>query len=426
MTLLSEEKEVFFENLKEMYQNFPPEGSLKAVRVKAWNHLTELGLPSKQTEVYRYIKLRKLFLKEFILPNRTNLSSTEIEKYVLQECLGSFLVFVNGFFCPELSNTDSLPDSVKISTLTDAAHSFGTFLNHQWMKGIKEEADPFVILNTSLQPNGAFVYLPPNCVLEKPLQVLNLTATNKDPFLTSPKLQFFVGANAELNLIMTHNTLSGQEYFCNQATNLHLEKGAHVKMTQCSKNHSSDAWHFDAVRVAQKKDSSFKCISVSNGAATVRQDYKVSLLEENAEVSLNGLWMLNEKREYHINILIDHHAPHCRSMQLFKGVLDGMSHSSFEGKIYVRQAAQQTDAFQLNNNLLLSDRANAESKPNLEIFADDVKASHGATVGQLDEEHLFYLRSRGYEQTTAQTLLVHSFAQEIIEMIPSSELKKNM
>jgi Fe-S cluster assembly protein SufD len=151
---------------------------------------------------------------------------------------------------------------------------------------------------------------------------------------------------------------------------------------------------------------------------TTRHDYRVAMSGENSEALLHGLLTLKDRREAHNNILIDHQAPHCRSNQLFKGVLSDVSRSSFEGKILVRQEAQKTEAFQLNNNLLLSERANADSKPNLEIFADDVKASHGATIGQLNAEHLFYLKTRGLRDIEAKKLLVNGFCREILDLIP--------
>ena len=184
------------------------------------------------------------------------------------------------------------------------------------------------------------------------------------------------------------------------------------------------AWHLDAFRATLKRDSYLKTVSVTEGGMTVRNDYRITLAGENAEALLNGIWMLSDKREAHANIFIDHQAPICRSFQLFKDVLTDFSRSSFEGKIMVRQAAQKTEAFQLNNNLLLNDHAHADSKPNLEIFADDVKASHGATFGQLDPDQLFYLKTRGFSDETAKNLLIYGFCEQVIELIPILSLRQ--
>jgi Fe-S cluster assembly protein SufD len=214
--------------------------------------------------------------------------------------------------------------------------------------------------------------------------------------------------------------------FINQVSEWVIDEGAHVHLTKdLSENHPEE-WHFDAMRVFLKKESTFKSISITKGSASVRADYKVVLAGENAEVFLNGLSDLSAKKESHVQVWIDHQAPLCRSHQLFKTVLNDFSRSSFEGKIMVRQAAQKTEAFQLNKNLLLSDHAQTESKPNLEIFADDVKASHGATIGQLDPEQLFYMKTRGISSEAAKNLLVYGFCEEVIEMITVASLRKAM
>ncbi len=167
-------------------------------------------------------------------------------------------------------------------------------------------------------------------------------------------------------------------------------------------------------------------MSVTTGAETVRQDYHATLSGEAADATLQGIWMLKDRREAHTHVVMHHEAPHCRSMQLFKGVLDERSKSSFEGKIYVQKEAQKTEAYQLNKHLLLGERVIANSKPNLEIFADDVKASHGATMTQVDESELFYLKARGISEKAAKALLIHGFCQEMIEKIPQSFVRKKM
>ncbi|MGZ3732597.1 MAG: Fe-S cluster assembly protein SufD, partial [Parachlamydiaceae bacterium] len=244
--------------------------------------------------------------------------------------------------------------------------------------------------------------------------------------LATSRLQLFAGAFSEIELISSHAKISGADTWINQRFDVSLEENAHVRYVQLNHHASSDVWHFDAVRGTLKKSSSLTCVNVSNGSATVRNDYRVSLSGENCETSLNGVWMLKERREAHQHIFIDHQAPHCFSRQLFKGALKDTSHSSFEGKIVVRQEAQETNAFQLNNNLLLNEGATAESKPNLEIFADNVKASHGATIGQLEKEELFYMQSRGFSSEEAKQLLVHGFCQDVLGLIRQEEIRQRV
>lgn len=331
---------------------------------------------------------------------------------------------MNGHFQPALSNTSALSARLIIQPLHEAIRTYGTFLNNQWARSIKEEIDPFAVLNAALHQQGVFVYAPPKYQAECPIQILHVADAGDLPMFMNPRAQFFLGAQSSLNVVSSHLNLSGNSYFVNQAADFSFEDGAAAHYTQSTDVLPDSIWHFDAARAFLKRDGLFKTVSVTEGSATVRNDYRVVLGNDNSEALLNGLWMLSQKNEAHTHVLMDHQAPNCRSLQLFKGVLNDLSNSSFEGKILVRQAAQKTQAFQLNNNLLLSDRAHADSKPNLEIFADDVKASHGATVGQLDQEQLFYLATRGFSKHEAKNILVYGFCQEVIEMIPIPSLKK--
>lgn len=409
-------KDNFQELLSGLYSAFDHD-NLKKIRAKAWDHFLELGLPTKKEEVFRYLKLRTLYSKTYRSAQRRVLNQNEIDPYILPECQTSLLVFVNGFFAPELSNYSGLSSKVAISTLSTAAHTFSTFLNNQWAKGIKEETDPFAVLNAALHQDGVFVYLPPNTIAGKPIQVLSIVDADNESMLILPRIHVFAGAHSEVSFISTQGLCSGQHHFVNTVFDFAVEEGAKVEYIQSVQHESDDAWHFDATRATLKRNSVFKTIAATNGSGTVRFDYRVVLAGENSEALLNGISMLKGKKEAHTHVLIEHQAPHCHSMQLFKCALNEFGRSSFEGKILVRQAAQKTDAFQLNNNLLLSDRANADSKPNLEIFADDVKASHGATFGQLDQEQIFYMKTRGFSDAEAKNLLVEGYCQEVINQV---------
>jgi len=397
--------------------------SMQKLRLKAWDHFLEMGLPTRETEVYRYIKLRNLFSKSYISSYPTDVSQDTIASYIYPECKESFIVFVNGHYQPKLSNLKALSKKVVVSTLDDAVHTFGAFLNNQWSKSLKEETDPFAIINTALHRDGVFVYLPPKTISVAPLQVLYVIDSRDKPMIQFPRLNLFAGAQSQIDIVSSQALISGNAYCINQVTDIAIEEEGHIRYTQIACGEQPDIWHFDATRANLKRNSTFKTVSVTDGSATLRQDYRVALAGENAEALLNGVWMLEEKREAHTHVIIDHQAPHCRSMQLYKGVLNDFSRSSFEGKILVRQAAKKTDAFQLNNNLLLSERAIADSKPNLEIFCDDVKASHGATVGQLDKEQLFYMKTRGFAEDEAKNLLIYAYCKEVIDMIPLPTLK---
>lgn len=400
--------------------------ALQKIRAKAWDHFLELGLPTRKNDVYRYIPLRNLFAKKYVAARPTDIAAKDIDPHVLPECSQSMLVFVNGHFRPSLSRMEALPKRVVALSLVDAMRTYGSFLNNQFIKMLKEETDPFAVVNAALHRDGLFLYLPPKTIIEKPVQILNLIDADQSAMWLLPRLQAFVGAQSQLSLVSTQGLLSGDKYGINMLVDIAIEEDAHLHYTQMVCGHHESIWSFDALRSTLKRNSSLKTVAVTDGAATVRNDYRIVLAGENAEARLNGVWMLGGKKEAHAHVLIDHQAPYCRSMQLFKGALDDCSHSSFEGKILVRQVAQKTEAFQLNNNLLLSDHANADSKPNLEIFADDVKASHGATVGQLDKEQIFYMKTRGFKESEAKNLLTYSFCKEVIDLIDIPSMHESL
>ncbi len=405
---LSEQDE--FQRMVEQFYEELPQDALKRLRVKAWERFCELGLPSRKHEQFRYVKMRHLFSQQFSLGCTATIPA--LEQYLLPGC--DYVVLVNGQFQPELSR---LPEKAVVVDLGEASRTYSGFLTNQWTQSLKEERDAFAALNAALHQGGVFLYVPPKTVLETPIQILNMISVESGKSFILPRLHAYFGSRSEASLAWTTHAVQGAGYFLNQVCEFTLEDEAHVKLAQTSCDLAADAWLFDALRVTLKKGSVFHAVNYTEGAFTVRNDYRAALTGEGGEVSLSGAWMLDEKREAHTHVLIDHQAPACRSNQLFKGVLTDLARSSFEGKIYVRREAQKTLAYQLNNNLLLSDRASADSKPNLEIFADNVKASHGATVGQLDEEQMFYLRTRGFTYEEARNILVYAYAKDVLSLI---------
>lgn len=418
------------ETFKNLLENFRAQTAandmLERMRQKAWQHFLSLGLPTRQNEVYRYIKLRHLFSQPYRLADEKTLKMEQIASWIYPECQQSILVFVNGHYNPNLSCLDALPSKVVVSSLQEATDTYGAFLNNYWTKTLNDETDSFAALNGALHRKGAFLYFPPNTIVDVPIQVLHVVDDNDQLQMLMPRLQIFIGSRSDIRLINTQKSRSSMGYFVNQVAELVLDEGAHVHYTQLLCDEHPQAWHLDAFRAILKHDSGLKTVCINQGSTTVRTDYKISLAGENAEALLNGVWMLGEKREAHTHVYMDHQAPHCRSYQLFKGVLNDFSRSSFEGKIMVRRPAQKTEAFQLNNNILLNDHTHADSKPNLEIYADDVKASHGATIGQLDPEQLFYMKTRGFSDDTAKNLLIYGFCEQVIEMIQLPSLREEI
>jgi Fe-S cluster assembly protein SufD len=425
-TQQNEAQETFQTFLWSLFGRIDPSDPMQKIRAKAWDHFLKLGLPTRKNDVYRYVPLRNFLANSYEPAQTTDLSFEAIKEHILPECRQSTAVFINGHFSPQHSRLEGIPKNVVIESLAEGMKTYGGFLTNQSAKILKEEKDPFAAINAAVHANGLFLYLPPKTILEAPLQLLNIIDAGETPMYIVPRAQIFVGMQSEISIVSTQAVLSGEKYGFNMAAELSIEDDAHVRYIQSACGIKEHIWHFDALRASLKRDSTLKTIHVTNGSATTRFDYQASLIGPNAEAILNGVWMLSGKNEAHTHVLVDHQAPNCRSLQLFKGALNDFSHSSFEGKIMVRQAAQKTEAFQLNNNLLLSDRATADSKPNLEIFADDVKASHGSTVGQLDKEQIFYMKTRGFNEDAAKNLLVYGFCEEVIDLISVPSLHAHL
>lgn len=375
-------------------------------RQMAWDQFLHLDLPKK--------RFNKLYTHPF--KNAEPVHPGDITTYLLPECQNSYCVFVNGCYLPDLSKP---PKEIIALPLTLGLKTYGSFLNARHTKQLKEEKDPFAALNGALYQEGLFLYLPPKVLCEAPLQILHFI--DGDDCVVSPRLHLFMGRESSLSLAMTRSG-AGKNIWINGYADFALEERASLTLTSLSEEEKTTT-HFEAIRATLKRQSQLKSWSVTNGGALSKQDYVVRLSGEECDASLYGAWGLEGNKEHHVNILMDHQEPNTTSLQTFKGILADKSHSSFEGKIYVHQKAQKTQAYQMNRNLILSKYASAYCKPNLEIFADDVKASHGATIGQLDDEHLFYLRARGIPQSVARALLVQAFTQEIVDPIPLASLR---
>lgn len=385
------------EQLTALFQAREKNG-LSRFQEKAWERFQEMGLPDSKTETYKYVRLRKLFEKPL---------KTAALKPVHKD--GTIVIGPGFVTYPEIKGVTILP-------LKEAAEDFSTLLQNHISRFVKEEKDPFALINGALYTEGVLIYVAPKTVLEKPLVIEYL---NTDETFFVPKVHFFFGKESGADIVERGSHLQG---VVDALVDFNLEERANVTYTQVALDNTG--WVFDFTRVLMKRDSRFTSHLITNGSETTRHDYAVQLKGENGVAHLNGLWMLKGANEAHVHVLMELAAPYCESLQHFKGALDEASRSSFEGKILVCKEAQKTNSFQMNNNLLLSPGAQANSKPNLEIFADDVKASHGSTVGQLDEEELFYLRTRGYTKNEAAGILTQGFLREIIEKIDQKEIRE--
>lgn len=362
---------------------FDPTDPLALFRKKGWDRFEEIGLPRPKQEAFQYLSLKKLVFPQL----------AERKSHAMEPIQG--LVFVDGFFEETFSQ---IPAPLVCLPLASAMRSYGLLLQSRLSKSLKEETDPFAALNGAFQGRGAFLYVPPKCKA-----ALHLAQISTYDSMSSPRIHVYLGRNAELHLSQTSEGRSG---FCNSFFDFVLDEGAKLTVQDAQDG------QLQSIRATLKRDSKFKAVFLGK---QLRTSVKVQLAEENAEAEIYGLARNQGDEESHVHVLVEHIAPHTRSRQHFKTVLKEKSRFSFEGKIYVHPEAQKTEAYQLNNNLILSNEAVANAKPNLEIFADDVKASHGATVGQLDAEELFYLRSRGLSLEQAKEWLIEGFCKEILD-----------
>jgi Fe-S cluster assembly protein SufD len=305
------------------------------------------------------------------------------------------LVFVDGHFTPSLS---SIPPQIVCLPMQEAHKTYGLFLKKRW---------------THLPDTGVFVYVPPNIRLTAPIHLLHVF---NGPSPATPLLQIVVGKGSSIEWLQSSQFLTDTPHM-NGTIDFALEAGASAKFVDVQLLPKEARSSF-SIRSTLKRDANLSIFHATNGAKEARFSANAELLEEQGNALLEALAMLSGERRSDIHALMEHAAPHCTSRQTIKMALSGQSRSHFEGKIYVRPIAQKTEAYQLNKQLLLSDQAIATAKPNLEIFADDVKASHGATVSQLNDEELFYLCSRGLSPSIAKSLLIEGFCRELIDKVP--------
>ncbi len=358
-------------------QHTLPIDGLEAIRRNALQRLLECGLPGTKSEAFRYVPLRMLYASVFAPAKEHEVSYDAIFPHVLPECTSSVLVFVDGHLNLNVSRLQAVDRRVAIMPLTDAMRTYGQFLRTRFAKNLETEADPFALLNLAFHEEAVFLYLPPKVVLS-PLQILIFSTQEGASSL--PRLHLFAGARAKADIALTCVDLPSTLNF--PVIDLALEEGADVRVNHVMET-EIHAWHLGAVRATLKKSARFSHVQWNRGEGIIRGDTHVFLQGEQAFADLKGVGMLKARAHGHAYIRVDHEAPMTQSMQLFKSVLSDFSHSSFEGKIFVRPEAQKTEAYQLSKNLLLDPHVMAYAKPNLEIFADDVKASHGATVGPL-------------------------------------------
>jgi len=395
----------------------PRPSTWASLRQAAETRLQAQAFPSTREEDWKYTDLKALRDTPF-RPGK--LEDANISEYILPEARGTRLVFVNGHFAPHLSNTSALAPGVRMLTLacaSEAAAGLGSLAR-------PETSDPFANLNHARFTDGAYLFVPKNVRVEAPLHVLFVSQQEgSDAIYSLPRVHVVLERGAQAQLVEEY--LGQGHYFTNAVVEVHLHEGATLTHERVQRE-SKEAFHITSLAARVDRNARYVCRTLSLGARLSRQTPKVRMAEEGAELELNGLALLDQDQVADTHSLIDHTVPHCSSRQLHKTIVDGQSRGIFNGKIFVHPGAQQTDAQQQARSLLLSESARVDAKPELEIFADDVKCAHGAAIGQLDPEELFYLQSRGLNLKTARNLLTYGFAAELLAAIPVPSLRRQL
>jgi Fe-S cluster assembly protein SufD len=397
-------------------------GWLTTIRRNAIDAFASMGFPTTRDEEWRFTNVTPIADTPFgDLAASPSTARPDIGPFVVRQLACTLLVFVNGRLSRGLSNTRALPKGSQVTSLSEALVSDPGLVDPYFTRCASFDRNAFTALNTAFTEDGAFVYIPAGEVVSQPIHLLYFTNTSA-PAVSHPRTIIVVGDHSRARVIETYAGAAGDYYFTNAVTEIVGGEGSNVEHYRVQRE-SFAAYHVSNTHVHLERSAVFSQQSVTFGGALVRNDVTGMLDAEGIECTLNGLYLGHGRRLIDNHTAIVHAKPHCTSHELYKGMLDGHAHGVFNGRIYVRPDAQKTDAKQTNQVLLLSDQATINTKPQLEIFADDVKCTHGATVGQLDEEALFYLRARGIGRDEARAILVHAFARDVISRVTIEPLR---
>ncbi len=395
-------------------------------RHQATEAFRSTGFPTGRDEDWRFTNVAPIAQRQFRRAGAPlRVAAEQLDPYVLGSPVGSRIVFLNGRFAPTWSSITRLPKGVKLGSLHRALAVDAVPLERFLGRYAGVERRPFAALNQALFQDGACLYVPPGVVLEAPIHLLFLTDAAAGAGVISPRNLLILDRGARASVIETYASLADGDCFTNAVTEMVVRAGAsaeHIKLQLDSER----AFHIGSTQVHQEQESRLRSFSITFGGALARNDLDVVLAGSDSECQLDGLYMARGRQLVDNHTSIRHLHPRCASREVYKGIIAGSAHAVFNGKVYVAPEAQKTDGKQTNRNLLLSDDAKVDTKPQLEIFADDVKCTHGATVGRLDEMGLFYLRSRGLPEPAARKILTYAFAAEILEGLPLAELRQRL
>lgn len=399
---------------------------VNAMRDKALDDFLRLGIPTQRNEMYRYTDLAPFFdynFKSYLKPTEADIVEAEKFQCDVADLDTHGIILVNGYY-PHAEDIRQLSKGVWVGSLNMAMKQFGDVIERHYGRYAMSPSDGLVALNTAIAYDGIFIYVEEGVVLDRPIQIVNIVQSSDDIFNQHRNL-IVVEKNAQMTMIICDHALSPQRFLTNAVTEVSVGENANFNIIRVQNEHNN-AGKITHTFINQERGSYSSSNNITLHGGLVRNNTYHLLNGEGAETSSNGLFLADKFQHVGNYVSVDHFKPKCTSNQLFKGVLDDMSNGTFNGRIYVHPDAQNSNAYQRNNNILLTDDARMNTKPHLEIYADDVKCSHGATVGQLDEEVLFYLRSRGISKREATMMLMFGFAHEVIQNISVVPLRERL
>lgn len=393
-------------------------------RKKALTVFEEKGFPTKKVEEWKYTDISAILKTSYekgILNEK--ISEKEIQKFILKDVSNHSAVFINGYFSEKYSSIGTIPKGMIVSSLFEAIKKNPKEVESHFEKFPGHSANSFVSLNTALAQDGAFVLIPDKIIFEETLQLVFISVSENKNVSIQPRNIIITGKNSGAKIIESYYSLDAGNVFTNSVTEIYIGENSSVEHCTVSDENAS-ANHIGSTLIWQEANSKLHTFTATFGKAFFRNNLEITLNGKNSEAVLNGFYFASGNSQIDNYTIVDHAVPNCYSNQMYKGILTDKSHCVFNGRIIVRKDAQKTNAFQSNKNILMTDEATVNSLPQLEIFADDVKCSHGSTTGKIDQEALFYLRARGIGEQKAKTMLVSAFAEEIINQISITSLKE--
>jgi Fe-S cluster assembly protein SufD len=424
------DKDTYLSNLADLETELAEQAPawLTEIRSSARDRFAELGFPTTHNEHWRFTRLRPLLQHDFTLERtiaEDGISDAAIAEMTFDDSSCHRIAFINGNFASDLSHLADLPEGVRIANLREAFANEPTLVVKDLAQHADTASNPFIALNTAHLVDGTYIEVAPKTVVDKPIHLVFVTSAGDGSPVSHPRNLIVAREEAQLSVIESYVGKDDEVYFTNAVTELVVGRGARVDHYKAQKE-SLKAYHVANIQARVEQDAHFETRSVLMGGALVRNDINAYLSGENIECTLDGLYIGGGTQHIDNHTLLDHAMPHCNSYESYRGILTGRARGVFNGKIHVHPDAQKTDAKQSNGCMLLSDDAQINTNPQLEIYADDVKCTHGAVVGQIDEDAIFYLRSRGIPKVEAREQLIHAFANEVLERIEVTPLRDRL